>query len=325
MVKNLANIMFKTLNNKVNLFLSSNANEEVIEAWEDSSNLDSFNKSIKNVLNKENEKNKPKRPNSAYIEYCISERKRVSEENPDADNREIMRIMGREWKSISHDDSKIYRFKEMHLIDKERYIQEMAESKKENTDSSKPQKVTKPRARSNYLHFCASRRASLKEENPEFNPKQVMSALGSEWSALKLAGGTKEYDDLAAEEKASISSEKDLTEDEDRPVKKTTRKPVSKKAVKEEAEVEAEEAEEVEEVEKPKKRGAKKTSTKVVDNADSEEVKTKQKNGYVKFINVTRETVKSDNPTFDSKRVTSELGSMWKSFSEDEKQKWKMS
>ncbi len=49
-----------------------------------------------------------RRPRNAFILYSNENRRRVSALNPDLDNREISRILGRLWRQLSRDQQYLY-------------------------------------------------------------------------------------------------------------------------------------------------------------------------------------------------------------------------
>jgi upstream-binding transcription factor len=347
MSKKVTETIYKTINDRVKLFLNTKTDTDVVESWDEEDNQSTFKQLIKNLIkkndnslkNKNKPENTPKRPNSIYICFCASEMSNFKEKNPDLDNRQIMSALAAEWKKINKDESKIHRFKEMAILDKERYQKEMSEFKKENQDAGKSQQVKKPK--SNYLFFCEENRAKVVSENPDLNPKQVMSALGDAWKTVKSEGGDrlKHYDDLATKDKERYLQQKeDSKGDESEEVVEKPKKKVakakkekvddgkkketkSKKKVVEDV-VEDEEEDVVEE--KPKKKTKAKTEKKQVESSDTES-KPKKLNGYIKFLNANREGYKAGNPSLSSKAITQELALQWKALSEEEKQTWKES
>ena len=335
MTKKTGNNMFTTINDRIDLFLKTNAAEDVIEAWHEEENQSTFKKLIKNLQKKDENASKkkragPKKANSLYICFCISERDSIKEKYPDLDNQQIMKALGSEWSKIKDDEEKIYRFKEMADRDKERFEKEMTDFKQEQPEVAKKQHAKKPK--SNYLFFCDERRNGVKSENPDLSPKQVMSKLGEEWQEVKVTDKVKKYDQLAADDKARYAREKveDGAEVEEKPKKKsstkkssnTEEKPAKTKKTSKKKKDEDEDVD-VEEEKPAKKTVKKKASAKTEDG--SSEAKPKKLNGYMKFLGAHRESFKTENPTLDSKLVTKELALQWGKLTDDEKQTWKES
>jgi hypothetical protein len=63
--------------------------------------------------------NRPKAPTSAYMYFVIHTRKRLCVDNPDSDFKEIGRILGREWSTLSAEGRSL--FHAMYLEDKHRF------------------------------------------------------------------------------------------------------------------------------------------------------------------------------------------------------------
>ena len=62
----------------------------------------------------------------------------------------------------------------------------MDQTEEPTTETQAAQSVVKTaKAKSSYLHFCESRRESLKKEKPSLSPKEVMRELGSLWRVVK--------------------------------------------------------------------------------------------------------------------------------------------
>ena len=178
----------------------------------------------------------------------------------------------------------------------------MSESENEEVQI---QTLKKPKTA--YIHFCNDIRKSVKEENDNLSPKEILSKLGELWQELKTDGGAeyKKYVEMAEEDKHRYQREKEENPDiKEKPRKKRESKK-SEKTVKEE---------------KPKKE--KKTKEK---KEDGEEKKPRKLNGYLKFLQANRDGFRSENPEFNSKQVTSQLATKWRELSEDDKQKWKNS
>lgn len=65
---------------------------------------------------------KIKKPFSAYIFFGIENRARITDENPEVNNKEIMGLIGKEWKQLSDEEKEKY--ETMAAEDKDRYKQE---------------------------------------------------------------------------------------------------------------------------------------------------------------------------------------------------------
>lgn len=72
---------------------------------------------------KKRDENKPKRPRTAFTYYVSEERPQFVKDHPEADFKEIGKLMGAAWKRLSEEDRSKY--EKMAEGDKERYTREM--------------------------------------------------------------------------------------------------------------------------------------------------------------------------------------------------------
>ena len=157
-----------------------------------------------------------------------------------------------------------------------------------------------------YIHFCNAMRNSVKEDKPELTPKQILSKLGELWQELKKNGGEnlQKYIDMASENKKEFEKQKAENPDgviKPRKTKKTKKSDVSS------------------EDEKPKPKPKTRTKEKDINTAPP------RLNGYIKFLKNKREGYSTENPALTSKQVTSNLATLWKELTDEEKLKWKES
>ena len=156
-----------------------------------------------------------------------------------------------------------------------------------------------------YIHFCNDVRKSVREENSNLSPKEILTKLGELWQEIKSDGGDeyKKYLKMAEDDKIRYNTEKENNPDiKEKPRKKRESK---KNPVNDSDE---------------KKNKGKKTKTKV-----DGEVKKRQLNGYLKYLQANRDSLKADNPDFNSKKITSELAAKWRELTDEDKQHWKNS
>ena len=250
---------FETVNKFFVSFLrnlySEDEIDEVLEKWEEES------ETLKNIISKEEKKVKRKSPKkkatdapkgarTAYIFFCMEERKKIKEEFPDIDNKDIVREMGRRWSSL--DDKS--EFQEMAEEDKKRFSDEMKDYEPSEDNEEKPKKKT-ARSKTAYQFFCESMRPELKEEG--FKGKELTSELNSRWKDLKededRVDELDEYNRRAQE--AKEKKNEDVEEEEDEKPKKEKKTKKAKKT----------------EEEKPKKKTQKKTKKGKKEESDSEE------------------------------------------------------
>jgi DNA topoisomerase-1 len=107
----------------------------------------------------------PKRPRSAYIYFCGSNRAEVTKDHNSLG--EISKELGRRWKNL--DAAAKSEYETMSAEDKLRYTREKGESKRSssmttsNLNEKKPS--PKPKKKSSYMLFCASHRSQVLDEN----------------------------------------------------------------------------------------------------------------------------------------------------------------
>ena len=79
---------------------------------------------------KKKDPSEPKRPTTAFFYYTSSIREEVTKANPGKSVGELSKIFGQMWADLPEADKK--EFQEMNEKDKERYVKEMDEWKKNN-------------------------------------------------------------------------------------------------------------------------------------------------------------------------------------------------
>ena len=97
------------------------------------------------VMGKGSKKNKkdkdaPKKAISAYFFYIKERRDSITKEQPNLNNKEIVKKMSEEWNALSDDKKKPYVQKA--LEDKKRYEKEKADYDDKNKKDAKPSKKT---------------------------------------------------------------------------------------------------------------------------------------------------------------------------------------
>ncbi len=71
---------------------------------------------------KQKDPNKPKRPLSAYLYFCKEKRDKIKTKHPEWKLGEISKELGQAWKNLSEKEKNKYM--DLHVNDKERYIEE---------------------------------------------------------------------------------------------------------------------------------------------------------------------------------------------------------
>jgi hypothetical protein len=234
--------------------------------------------------------NAPKRGKSSYIFYCIDNREKVKEANPDMSAKEIIRELGRVWREDTSDKVKA-RYGKKAVADKARYEKDMESyvPPPEILLQKKSARTGPKRGLTAYIYFCKEHRPIIKEESPELSTKEITSALGKKWKTL-TDKKKKPFAKLAKKDKERYESENAAWVNGDS-VAVEEKVIVAKKA--------------------SKKASKKKVTLK-------KEKKTRKKSGYVVFCQEQRPLLKADNESLSAKEVTKELGKAWKSLSPEE-------
>ena len=127
----------------------------------------------------------------------------VKKENPDKQQSDIMKLVGKEWSGLSDSAKKKYtnmskadkvrHVNEMKLyepkrLEKEAALKAMPKSNTEQQGSKKQKKDVDPnkpkRGKSAYLFYCEAQRPIVTAANPEAKNKEIMTMLGQGWSKL---------------------------------------------------------------------------------------------------------------------------------------------
>ncbi len=169
-------------------------------------------------------KDAPKNAKSAYMFFCQEMRASVKEENPELSPKDITTKLGAMWKEIKDDEEEVKKYNELAAADKDRYKEEMAnyvpsesdgdandsdaDEKKDKKKRAKKPKDAPKNAKSAYMFFCQEMRASVKEGNPDFTPKEITAELGAMWKLVKDdEEEVKKYNELAAADKDRYKEE----------------------------------------------------------------------------------------------------------------------
>jgi len=150
----------------------------------------------------------PKKALSAYMLFCKAERSTVKENNPEAGFGELGKLLGAQWKGMDDDDKE--EFKELALVDKQRYLDEGGEpagSKKKNGTKKKAKKAGPKRPLSAFMFFSKKQRPLSKEENPELDFAGLGRAIGAAWKACD-DDDNEEFNDSAKGDKQRYEDEK---------------------------------------------------------------------------------------------------------------------
>ena len=351
-------VVLKNLNKFVNIFFAENDSADLESKWMTAKNQTV----LKNILNKSEkcrlkDPDAPKRGKSAYLYFCAANRDKVVKDlGPTAKATEITKELGVRWNSLKNDPKRakeLQTFQNQADSDKERYQTEL----KDYTPSenfAKKVKTGPKRGKSAYLFFCdANRELVVKDLGKDVKATEITKELGKRWELLKKQNKTKEFDDLAAEdkvryftEKNQMQSENSSAEENPKPAKKTepkkteAKKTEAKKTEPKKTEAKKTEAKKTEakktEAKKTeaKKTEAKKTEAKKTEPKKTEPKKTEPKkteedsgskklSGYQLFCAEKREEYKKKNPSAKPSAINKIIASEWKKLSADQQAQYK--
>lgn len=122
--------------------------------------------------------NAPKRALSAYMLFCNDKRAEVKEENPNIENKEIMKVLAERWKELSGEDKK--EFDEKANEEKERYKKAMEKYKQSGGGAKeKPKEKAKPAAKKAAAKPPAKKAKKTKGDESEQEESESSSSASS--------------------------------------------------------------------------------------------------------------------------------------------------
>ena len=136
-----------------------------------------YEKKTRGKKKKEVDSNKPKRPVGAFFAFCADNRDKCKEDNPEIKAQDISRLLAGMWKNEIDSDTK------------QKYIDEAATKM---TEWKKKMEIYKPKskamrsdqpkkAKSPYQLFCSEMREGVKDDNPDWNGKEITKELSRMW------------------------------------------------------------------------------------------------------------------------------------------------
>jgi len=224
----------KNISNFILTFLEEHGSEEMLEKWNDPSNMQAFNQvmlAAANAVkrNKIKDPNKPKRGKSAYICFCTKNREAAKKELGDgAKATEVTSHLGEMWRALKESkkasDKKALVALELEAAeDKARYNEEIKDyivpsddellaSKKGSKKKSDKDPNAPKRNKTAYIYFCSDKRAEAKSElGDDAKATEVTALLGKMWKELKEDDDRSEemekYTKMAADDKTRYENE----------------------------------------------------------------------------------------------------------------------
>ena len=217
-------------------FLEEHGSEEMLEKWNDPSNIQGFNQvllaavnAVKRNSNKKiKDPKKPKRGKSAYICFCMKNREAAKKALGDgAKASEVTAQLGEMWSALKESkntsDKKALQELEVEAAeDKARYNEEIKDYVAPTDDELLPSKKKKKKSdkdpnapkknKTAYIYFCSDKRADAKSElGDDVKATEVTAHLGKMWNELKedddRSDELEKYTKLAADDKSRYEEE----------------------------------------------------------------------------------------------------------------------
>jgi hypothetical protein len=227
----------KNISTFISTFLEEHGSEDMLEKWNDPSNIQAFNQvmlAAANAVKRDSDKKikdpkKPKRGKSAYIFFCTKNREAAKKALGDgAKATEVTAHLGEMWRALKESkkasDKKALVALELEAAeDKARYNEEIKDyiapsddellaSKKSSKKKSDKDPNAPKRNKTAYIYFCSDKRAEAKSElGDEAKATEVTALLGKMWKELKedddRSDELEKYNKLAADDKARYENE----------------------------------------------------------------------------------------------------------------------
>lgn len=134
-----------------------------------------------------------KKPKSNFLIFCDERRPDIKLKNPEMKVTEVVKECSRQWSLLTDAERDVYtqkyaKLKEEYLVlvHAEPVCDAAAETAAEEP-AAEEKPVKKRSAVSNgYIKFCSAVRSTVKAENPDLGPKDIMRKIGEQWNALSL-------------------------------------------------------------------------------------------------------------------------------------------
>lgn len=262
----------------------------------------------------------PKKSLTAYTLFVKLKRKELQEKYPDATTPELMKEIGRQWKSINDKDKAWYQ--NMAAKDKERYKKEMEQMNKlkefhklDNCELKRPKKCL-----SSYMIFVREVRAKVTQEFPDMNALDVMKEVGRRWQNISEEDKAY-YQALADKDKERFKKENQqyMKELEQLDSKLKTSK-------KDTGEISGEQDFDEEPGNATVK--SQENDSKVSVGANGKKMRRdpnmpkKPLSAYIYFSQEMREQIKKENPKMPVASIMKEVSNRWSAMSKEEKERY---
>lgn len=138
----------------------------------------------KKTKKREKDPNKPKRPESSFLLWSKNQRQKLKESNKNMESKEIMKELGRMWKSLSDEEKESF---DAISNDKKQKYKEQVEEYNKNNNIVKEKKVAKKEIKktSPYDLFKKGKVEEIRKENPKIKIKDIEEDIKKEWKRIK--------------------------------------------------------------------------------------------------------------------------------------------
>lgn len=113
---------------------------------------------------------------TAYQLFCKANWHSVKDSNPDAKPKEVPKLLGAKWSSMSAVEKATFQEERQKILDANPQV---------NKDKANKKSSTKKKPVTAYELFCQAHRSQVKEENPDAKFGQIAKLLGSMWQQAK--------------------------------------------------------------------------------------------------------------------------------------------
>jgi len=141
---------------------------------------------------KDSESDEPKKPKTAYIIFCSSERDTVVDANPGVEHKDITSLLGKRWKDIQLNDKDLFqKYNDLAVKEKSEYEEKMKEYRILNNIPEKIEKVKKPKvvkpekAMSPFYYYLKDVEDNVTESNITLSKKEILDIIKKDWKELK--------------------------------------------------------------------------------------------------------------------------------------------
>jgi upstream-binding transcription factor len=301
--------------------LQQNEIDSVMEAWNERKKEVTKLFDSGSRIKRKKDPNAPKKWKTGYILFCIEQREKLKKENSTRSATEITSLLGSLWKNLSEKDKSKYdalsqKDKIRYENDMESYTPPSKPEEPETTKKSKAVRTGPKRPLSSYMYFCQDTRESVKKQNPKMSGKEITSELGRQWKQL-TDEQKHPFEDKARSDKERYESESGSTTESKTKSKATPKQPTPKQSTSKQPTSTSPSKEQ-----HKQKNNA--SDSKKASKETKKEVVFKKTPGFDCFSKENLEDLETENPDWNSRKLTSHIQKMWLELSSDDREAYEM-